>query len=193
MGQTEKKHYKGRLGDFWYDPEKWVILLKYTAVGTFDILQYCGRESDGDRIVIPDGVVNTSYMFSNRSLTKCPKIPIGVHTADYMFEENPSLTIGASLPYQLRSAAFMYKGCRSLLAGSDMPDTMVNASYMYDGCYSLQRPVRLSSNLEYMPGLYRNCRSLTEKNETLPDTVKDSKNWLYGCQRLEQKEHPVLY
>lgn len=189
----EQKHYKGRLGDFWYDPEQWVILMKYTEVGAFDILQYCGRESDGDKIVIPEGVVNTSYMFSHKSLTKCPKIPMGVHTADYMFEENPSLVLGAALPYQLRSASFMYKNCRSLLAGSDMPDTLVNASYMYDGCYSLQQPVRLSEGLQYMQGLYRNCRSLKAKNETLPASVLDNSNWLYGCRQVEQKEHPKMY
>lgn len=190
---AEKKHYKGYLGDFWYDPELWTVLKKYTAVGQFEILVYCGQELDGSKIQIPDGVVNTSYMFANKGLTSTPVIPLGVHTADYMFEGNQSLTVGAALPHGLKSAAFMYKDCHSLLAGSDMPDTLVRASHMYENCYSMQMPVKLSESLESMSCLYRNCRSLTDYNHELPKSVVRSNNWLHGCKKLDQRLHPKMY
>lgn len=189
---AEKKHYNGTIGDFWYDPELWALTQKYTEVGAFDILVYCGHETDGSRIEIPEGITSTSYMFAHKGIKSAPVIPCTVRTADYMFEGNQSLTQGAALPYGLVSAAFMYKDCHSLLAGSDMPDTLACASHMYENCYSLQLPVRLSSGLSSMVGLYKNCKSLTRLNDVVPKGVR-ADHWDYGCVRVQDGKRRTLY
>lgn len=177
--------YEGRLGKFTYNTGEFELRHRYTETGVFEILTYRGNELYGENIHIPDGIVNISYMFENKSIKTAPMIPATVKIADYAFKDCVSLQQGASLPDGLESCGFLYKNCRSMLSGSHMPNSVISAQYMYDGCISLYEPGSLSNQLRFASGLYRNCKNLRVM-PTLPPTVERADYIVKGCDYLNR-------
>lgn len=184
--------YEGHLGKFTYNTGEFELCKRYAETGTFDVLMYRGNAREGSEIQIPEGIVNISYMFENKSLRTPPSIPATVKVADYAFKDCMSLIQGAALPYGLESCGFLYKNCRSMMCGSNMPDTVVSAPYMYDGCTSLYEPGTLSQNLRYASGLYRDCKNLRVMPE-LPPSVERADYMLKGCDYLNKNAHDRMY
>lgn len=184
--------YEGRLGKFTYNTAEFELCKRYTETGVFEVLIYRGNALNGEDIKIPDGIVNISYMFENKSLRTPPAIPFSVKVADYAFKDCMSLIRGAALPYGLESCGFLYKNCRSMMSGSNMPDTVVSAPYMYDGCISLYEPGVLSKSLRFASGLYRNCKNLRVM-PSLPDSIERADYIIKGCDYLNRTANHNMY
>ncbi len=60
--KSDLVHYKGKLGDFWYDPKEFEITGLYNFE---DHLHYCGK---GKSVNLPEGCINISGMFENCEL-----------------------------------------------------------------------------------------------------------------------------
>ena len=76
-------HYKGGLGDFTYNPNEFQIEQINVepdgygnAGGPMPILKYIGRETDGDKIKIPDGVASLTLTFADTHITSAPVIQL---------------------------------------------------------------------------------------------------------------------
>lgn len=183
MKPSFTKHYFGRLGDFDYDTGDFEIWSRTAGNGYVDMIRYRGRETDGTKIKIPEGVVDLSYCFEGCRLVIPPVIPLSVRIMQYTFQNCASLSKGVSIPDGVTRTGFMYQNCRNLVTGSDMPDSIVDASYMYDGCTSLINPGRVSANLQNGSGLFRNCRVMRVVPD-LPDSVLRSGQVFRGCDFL---------
>lgn len=165
--------YEGRLGTFAYSTADFEISMRYTETGSFEILSYRGRETDGSKIQVPEGLVNGSYLFEGKSLVTPPRLPKSLKNASYMFKNCVSLQRGAVLPDGVEKCGFMYQGCRSLVSCPDLPNTVVDAPYMFDGCSYLERSPRLSKRMRNIAGIYRGCRRLQEEPEIPPYVLRD--------------------
>lgn len=192
MKENSIVNYDGRLGKFSYDTADFEIRYKYTETGTFDYLHYKGNVQQGDAIIIPDGIVDISYMFDGKPLLTPPAIPVTVVKADYTFKDCVSLCQGAALPINLVSCAFLYQNCRSLVVGSHMPDTVENAQYMYDGCVQLLNPGHISENLKYASGMFRGCKNMREL-PVLPESIERGDNIFKNCTFLNRKLNDSMY
>lgn len=176
--------YKGPLGVFSYYPDDFEVRKKYTPYGALQILQYKGREVDGRKIHIPEGIRDCSYMFEGKSLVSPPVIPSGVKRTNFMFLNCSSLQTGAILPYGVESSFSMYSGCLALTYAPMMPATLKNASYMFDGCRSLRKPPLLNEGLENVCGMFRNCFQLESLAE-VPSSVIQYGHMYRGCRKLK--------
>ena len=69
------KKYNGILGSFEYEDTEFKIIEKDEEI----CLHYIGKEPDGDKIKIPEGIVDCNHMFFDCSiLKKAPIIPESV-------------------------------------------------------------------------------------------------------------------
>lgn len=184
MVLPQEKRYKGPLGEFTYDSKDFELMYRYTPIGSIEILKYRGPEVEGDKIHIPNGIVDCSYMFEKQSLRTPPVIPVSVKIANYMFKDCVSLVRGALLPYGTKSASFMYQNCRSLEVSPVLPDTLVNAQYMYDGCRLLKKPPRIGEALFNATGMFRDCYAL-EELAVLPSGVVKKVHIYRNCRLLK--------
>ena len=187
MRPSEIKHYSGRLGEFDYDTGEFEIWSRPAGNTYIDVFRYRGRETDGSKIKIPDGVVDLSYCFEGCRIVTPPAIPVSVRIMQYTFQNCVALTSGASLPDGVLRIGFMYQNCRNLVTGSDMPDSVVDASYVYDGCVALVNPGRVSMGLENGSGMFRNCRVMRFIPD-IPETIARSSQVFRGCDYL----HSIL-
>ena len=64
------KYYKGPLGNFEYDDVEFRVF-------TYGVIKYIGKETDGTKIKIPEGILDCSYMFETCNLITPPVIPAG--------------------------------------------------------------------------------------------------------------------
>lgn len=181
----QEKRYKGPLGEFTYNSADFELAYRYTPFGGLEVLKYRGSEIEGEKIKIPDGIVDCSYMFEKLSIRTAPVIPVSVRTVNYMFKDCVSLIRGTLLPYGTRSASFMYQGCRSLESCSALPDTLENAQYMFDGCRSLVLPPKMPARLKQASGMFRGCQSLCELAD-FPKGVISKKHVYRDCKGLKE-------
>ena len=159
-----KLQYKGALGAFSYDPA--AFQLDVDADGK-EYLAYIGKERNGRRISIPDGIRDATGMFQDRDITSQPRIPDSVVVADCMFA-----------------------GCDGLKAAGPLPDGLVKADYMYACCPSLATVGKLPDSLQSAQGMFDGCRNL----ETMPVAPKGLVNKAYfiqGCEKLGQAAYSM--
>ena len=76
------KKYDGVIGKFEYDPKEF----RLAGTEMFANLFYVGKETDGSKIKIPEGIIDCSRMFEFSSITTPPVIPEGVKICDRMFD-----------------------------------------------------------------------------------------------------------
>lgn len=181
---AQERNYKGPLGEFVYNTKDFEVLRQWGPMGMFEILKYRGHETDGDKIEIPKGIKDCSYMFEKCSLKTPPIIPIGVKNTSYMFKDCLSLTRGAVLPYGVVIASFMYAGCRQLRSVPVLPSTVRQAQYMCDTCSMLYEPPTLSENLENASGMFRGCREMV-KLADVPETCTKTDHIYRNCEKLK--------
>lgn len=182
---SQEKKYKGPLGEFVYNSEDFELMYRYTPLGGFEVLKYRGPETEGDKIRIPNGIVDCSYMFEKLSVKTPPVIPVSVRTTNYMFKDCVSLVRGALLPYGTKSSSFMYQGCRSLVSCPMLPDTLLNAQYMFDGCRLLEQPPKIGTKLQNATGMFRDCLSL-QSLAVLPNEVPKTNHMYRNCGLLKE-------
>ena len=90
-------HYEGELGIFDYDDDQFEINER-------EYLRYIGKETDGSKIHIPEGITNCGEMFFDyRCLQKPPVIPDGVKDCRRMFAECKNLKEAPVIPKGVKS------------------------------------------------------------------------------------------
>ena len=114
---VKMKHYEGVLGNFDYDVAQFKVTREPRSNSEY--LKYIGKENDGSRIVIPNGVVDAYRMFDGSSINSMPEIP-------------------ASVKY----GAKMFRKCTNLNKVDTFPENIVNWKDMFEGC---KRSVKLSA------------------------------------------------
>jgi len=126
------KHYNGRLGTFDYDDEEFKI--------KNGCIHYIGNESDGNKIKIPEGIKNCSFMFHGcEFLVNAPVIPDGVMYCNFMF-----------------------KGCSSLVNPPIIPKSVLNCGHMFKDCVSLKAYVLPPAGVKWFE-MYKNCPPLIQE------------------------------
>lgn len=114
---VKMKHYEGVLGNFDYDAAQFKVTREPRSNSEY--LKYIGKENDGSRIVIPNGVVDAYRMFDGSSINSMPEIP-------------------ASVKY----GAKMFRKCTNLNKVDTFPENIINWKDMFEGC---KRSVKLSA------------------------------------------------
>ena len=114
---VKMKHYEGVLGSFDYDAAQFKVTREPRSNSEY--LKYIGKENDGSKIVIPNGVVDAYRMFDGSSINSMPEIP-------------------ASVKY----GAKMFRKCTNLNKVDTFPENIVNWKDMFEGC---KRSVKLSA------------------------------------------------
>ena len=86
---VKMKHYEGVLGNFDYDAAQFKVTREPRSNSEY--LKYIGKENDGSRIVIPNGVVDAYRMFDGSSINSMPEIPASVKYGAKMFRKCTNL------------------------------------------------------------------------------------------------------
>lgn len=125
------KHHEGELGIFDYDETQFKVFMDGKIC-------YIGEETDGSKIVIPDGVVDLSETFRDSCLETPPKIPESVVSCTNTFYDCDCLTQAAELPEGVLVTKNMYHGCSSLKSAGRIPTSVGNCKGMFFGCIQLK-------------------------------------------------------
>lgn len=123
-----KIHYKGDLGEFNYDSKEFVIL--------DNDLIYIGKETDGNKIHIPEGILYCDFIFANTNIETPPVIPEGVITCRGLFMGCESLKTAPVIPQGVRYTEGMFCGCKNLKTAPVIPKSVEYSYFMFDGCSS---------------------------------------------------------
>jgi len=127
------KKYHGYLGNFQYDNREFKLVGGYNAQS----LVYIGKETDGSKIKIPEGITSCNAMFYNCDITIPPVIPTGVVDCNFMFQHS-RITEPPFIPYSVGSCDYMFEGCQHLMYAPLLPEAMINSRHMFSGCTSLR-------------------------------------------------------
>ena len=149
------KHYEGPLGVFDYD----VRDFKFDENG---YLRYIGKETDGSKIHIPQGIKNCYWMFYKCKITTPPIIPNSVEKCHSMFE-----------------------GCRSLIEAPNVPNTATDCRCMFSRCSSLIKAPKIPNGVKYCEWMFEDCTSLRETYD-IPNGVKRCAFMFSGCELLRK-------
>ena len=204
------RHYSGELGTFDYDDKDFELISDKTMDMPFDMpfpyLHYKGKEKNGEKIKIPDGITNCRYMFRDCDLKKPPYIPESTKSCEGMFFNCKNLRQMASMGRlrQLEDCSFMYSGCSSLSEKAwptdYIPDQVMNCSYMFDRCSSLKAAPGLHSQsyneqmgitsnaprcFRNYDGMFSGCTSL-EKMPFIPDGAQRCCGMFADCASLKE-------
>lgn len=150
------RQYNGPLGRFDYDDTLFTTMKSNETNPRFatEFLHYEGKETDGSKIKLPEGLLDASNVFAGTNLESVVVIPDGVV-----------------------STCGMYAGCRNLQHGDNfVPDSVTDQSFMYDDCVSLKTPGKISNNAVYLTGTYNGCTVLSSV-PSIPDSVKDMESF----------------
>ena len=109
------RHYEGYLGTFDYDPEQFELQIAKTEANQYgpaserEVLRYVGKEVDGNKIHIPEGIKNGEMMFAETNIVTPPKLPESLESGLGMFMGCKNLTRpNDHFPAALKEAPFMY-------------------------------------------------------------------------------------
>lgn len=130
-----KKHYKGDLGEFDYDSKEFAIVN--------DDLVYIGKETDGAKIHIPEGILYCDFMFANTNVETPPVIPEGVIICRGMFMGCENLKEAPVIPESVRYSEGMFQDCKSLKKAPVIPKNIEMSYLMFEGCsYDTKKEAR---------------------------------------------------
>ena len=90
---VKMKHYEGVLGNFDYDAAQFKVTREPRSNSEY--LKYIGKENDGSRIVIPNGVVDAYRMFDGSSINSMPEIPLGI--AQLVEQRSPNVNAATNI------------------------------------------------------------------------------------------------
>lgn len=133
------KEYEGKLGKFKYDDTEFELIEEEIksvcgACGIRHTLKYIGKETDGSKIKIPEGITNCTDMFCEcHSLMTAPVIPKGVIDCSYMFDRCWNLEKAPEIPDGVKYCSGMFWDS-GVTEPSEIPDSVIDVDQMYDGC-----------------------------------------------------------
>ena len=105
---VKMKHYEGVLGNFDYDAAQFKVTREPRSNSEY--LKYIGKENDGSRIVIPNGVVDAYRMFDGSSINSMPEIPASVKYGAKMFRKCTNLNKVDTFPENIVNWKDMFEG-----------------------------------------------------------------------------------
>jgi len=172
-------HYKGELGEFDYDDNNF-------KVHYFTGLRYIGKESDGNKIHIPEGIKNCKYMFQGiRDLITPPVIPEGVEDCQGMFDDCVSLKEPPVIPEGVKYCTGMFGSCRELRSAPVIPQGVVDCHGMFSYCHAITKAPAIPKSVERCSYMFTGCTSLKEA-PPIPEGVTSCPYMFSGCIRLEE-------
>lgn len=190
-----KMHYKGELGEFDYDPEQFRIQKMNAAQtddfegGSYEVLHYIGKETNGSKITIPEGIKDISEMFRGTNVVSMPKIPAGVEYANAAFMDCNKLEDSSEypLPDTLKQTAHMFANCKNLRNGvKELPSSVEDAPCMYLDCEKLLHPTKLNEGTKDASYMYTGCANMREK-PNIPKSLVSADDMTYGCTTLDEQ------
>lgn len=172
------QHFEGELGTFDYDDTQFAVNEEKNR------LYYIGREADGSKIKIPDGITDCNGMFYGCDwLETSPEIPSGVANCCSMFWGCDLLETPPVIPDSVENCSNMFCNCTSIETPPEIPDGVVNCCSMFDGCESLETAPILPSSVKKCSGMFYNC-SLLETAPEIPNGVEDCSDMFHNCESL---------
>lgn len=182
-------HYHGILGEFDYDRNEFMVLSDRENVSA-ERLVYAGKETDGSRIKIPDGITSCSFMFAGRSghlIKSMPAIPESVTDTDGMFFGCKELELLGEnkLPSNLINSVDMFSGCGKLKDAPDIPRTVEFAENMFKDCKSLENAPSVKTTQLNGQSLFDGCSDQVRISGifncmTAGDTVRMNEDFYNG-------------
>ncbi len=125
------KHYKGKLGEFDYDDSEFEL----DSNDYHEYMRYIGKETDGSKIKIPEGIEDCESMFSHcESLVKPPVIPKGVKKCRGMFAFCTSLKKAPVIPDGVKECQIMFYCCTSLKKAPIIPKSVERYNRIFNRC-----------------------------------------------------------
>lgn len=208
-------HYCGILGEFDYDDTcfkfhtKTELILKGILVLEDGYFIYTGKEKDGSKIIIPDGIIDCSFMFfDNTRLVSTPHFPDTVIRCNHTFRRCTSLKTINKLPKNCISSNNMFQGCISIEYCKECMlglSNLIICNEMFRDCENLLDSPILPHSIKYARHMFHNtsiksvgrlplslvdCANMFEKCENLTEVhnLPDAYNYSYmfmGCKNLE--------
>ncbi len=203
------------LGSFDYDPEEFTLGYKKLEDGSrLPVLTYIGT-NDGAKnilgpkgdslvnvvgvsdIIIPDGIKNIDYMFTDdKNLKFIPKIPGSVDSMHYTFSGCSNAELSVDFAYN----GWDYSKDKSGFAGLNLlnlatvgcdscvylPERLKDVSGAFEGCSALKCIFSTYSQRE------RNINGVTVVDSKLPETVINAQNAWDGCNNLDAVKNGFL-
>lgn len=150
------------LGSFFYNPYDWKIDENGLATedGMRACLVYIGKEKDGNKIYIPNGIKDCSAMFKdNKSILSAPKLPESVECCDNMFDGCDNLVDASNIDFhdKVKSASHMFSGCSNMVVGPKSVVGVEKADSMFSWCEKLQNAPLISDSLTKDNGMFERC------------------------------------
>ena len=192
------KHYEGKLGVFDYDDDEFELgrirqdaagvhanIPEVVSFGKEEFLLYKGKETDGSKVHIPEGIIDCNHMFLYGHLETAPDIPNGVKYCDFMFEDCKSLKTAPDIPGSVNNCTCMFEGCTSLEVAPELSDNIEDCRGMFARCESLKTASKIPDNIKDCTCMFEGCTSL-ETAPKIPGSVENCVYMFYGCQSLRE-------
>lgn len=196
LTKGEKKntiHYEGELGTFDYDTKNWALgekTVKDKTSGvetTIPILKYIGDKKAGNDIKIPEGITSIDYMFEdNDKLETVPVIPEGVKSAHDAFRDCDKITRAC------KDAKIDEKDMTGTTTGLAAGATAVAATAGTFGAVNGWNPLGWAafgvSAIAAGVGIAANHFAKDGKGGTwkMPDSLEDASEMFSGCENLTE-------
>ena len=134
---NREKKYDGAIGSFTYDPG----MFKLIGGKQLARLVYTGKETDGSKITIPEGVKDCSRMFQNTKIVTPPVIPEGVMNCESMFEHCLNLEKPPVIPEGVVNCDRMFAGSM-IQEKAVFPDSVQTARNAFKSCPMIPKEER---------------------------------------------------
>lgn len=173
------KEYEGKIGTFQYDNDDF-------NVSDEDTLKYVGKETDGNKITVPSGVVDGTGTFEGTAITSGANLPDTLKNMTRMYYGCSNMKTPGTIPSGVNNidAAYGYTG---ITETPDMPDSITSANFAYDHCADLEKCDSFPQMLKSADGMFAGDTNLKKLPDDLPDTLRTMDGFACDCQSLQ---HP---
>ncbi len=155
------KQYSGYLGKFEYDDTQWTVKdSNHSPIPGREILHYVGQETDGSKIVVPDGLIHATALFWHTDIVTPPVLPASVKDADFVCYHCAHLVEPIVFSENVESIEAAMAGCIQLTMPSEIPSACKNGQNLYNGCKKLTQAVVVPPGVEKADGMFRDCNAL---------------------------------
>ena len=160
-------HYKGRYGEFDYDPNEF-------GFDEYDDFKYIGKETEGCNIKIPEGLVDGSFLFKdNKNLRSTPDLPKSCRVCVSMFENCENLEDASNIEFKCKDK--------------------MNTSDMFCNCKNLVLPPRILENISYSTSMFNGCLSLCTAPLISKTAAYDSRMFLGNTNGIHYEAEDNAY
>lgn len=146
-------------------------------------LRYIGKETDGSRIRVPNGIVDGTAMFEDTGIQSAPTLPDSIKIMSNMYRGCADMKDPGQIPEGVTDidGAYSYTGIRET---PHIPDSVESANFAFDHCRNLEHCENFSNNMKNAVCMFAGDKSLTTLPEELPDSLIDMDGFACGCENL---------